>query len=61
MTQQFIPYKKWVHQHDEDIKAEFPDRPTEDMAQEMDVNYYTVSRRATRLGVGKSEKFLHTS
>lgn len=57
----FIPYKKWVHQYDEDIKAEFPDRPTQEMAQEMDVNYYTVSRRATRLGVGKSAKFMHSS
>lgn len=58
---QFIPYKKWMHQHDEDIKAGFPDRPTAAMAQEMNVNYYTVSRRATRLGVGKSETFMHTS
>lgn len=57
----FIPYKKWVHQHDEKIKADFPDRLTEDMAKEIDVNYYTVSRRATRLGVSKSDKFMHSS
>lgn len=56
-----IPYNQWLHQYDEDIKKDFPDRKTEEMAQEMDVNYYTVSRRATRLGVGKSEKFMHTS
>lgn len=57
----YIPYKRWLHQHDEDIKQDFPDRPTEEMAQDMDLNYYTVSRRATRLGVGKSSAFMHTS
>ena len=57
----FTPYKRWINQQAEKIKAEYPDRPTEAMAQEMDVNYYTVSRRATRLGVGKSAKFMHTS
>lgn len=61
MEQQFTPYTRWLHQHDDDIKQEFPDRPTEAMGQEMDVNYYTVSRRATRLGVGKSAAFMHTS
>lgn len=61
MAQQFIPYTRWLNQNAEKIKAEYPDRPTEAMAQEMDVNYYTVSRRATRLGVGKSEAFMHTS
>lgn len=57
----YIPYKHWLHQHDEDIRQDFPDRPTEAMAQEMHLNYYTVSRRATRLGVGKSAAFMHTS
>lgn len=57
----YIPYKRWLHQHDEDIKQDFQDRPTEAMAQDMDLNYYTVSRRATRLGVGKSSAFMHTS
>lgn len=57
----FIPYNRWLHQHDEDVRQEYPDRPTEAMAQEMDVNYYTVSRRATRLGVGKSSAFMHAS
>lgn len=57
----FTPYTSWINQHAEKIKAEYPDRPTEALAQEMDVNYYTVSRRATRLGVGKSAAFMHTS
>jgi len=61
MKQEFIPYKKWLHQHDEDIKKQFPDRPTEKMAQEMGLNYYTISRRATRLGIGKSSAYMHTS
>lgn len=61
MEQQFTPYTRWLNQHAEKIKAEYPDRPTEAMAQEMDLNYYTVSRRATRLGVGKSAAFMHTS
>lgn len=61
MPQKFIPYKKWLHQHDGVIKQEYPDRPTVDMAQEIDVNYYTLSRRATRMGVGKSDAFMHTS
>ena len=57
----FIPYNKWLHQHDEAIKAEFPDRPTEALAGELDLNYYTVSRKATRMGVGKSSAFMHSS
>jgi Zn-dependent peptidase ImmA (M78 family) len=57
----FIPYKKWLHQHDEEIKTDFPDRPTDALAQKIDANYYTVSRRAARLGVGKSDAFMHTS
>lgn len=57
----FTPYTSWINQHAEKIKAEYPDRPTEAMAQEMDVNYYTVSRRATSLGMEKSKSFMHTS
>ena len=57
----FIPYKRWLHLYDEHIKAEFPDRPTAVLAEECDVNYYTVSRRATRLGVSKSPVFMHSS
>lgn len=57
----FTPYKRWLNQHDEDIRREFPDKPTEELAGDIDVNYYTVSRRATRIGVGKSEAFMHTS
>lgn len=59
-NQGFVPYKKWQHQHDEEIRRDFPDRLTEDMAGEMGVNYYTLSRRATRLGVSKSQEFMHT-
>lgn len=61
MPQQFIPYNRWLHQHDDDIRREYPDRPTEAMAKEMEVNYYTLSHRATRLGVSKSAEFMHTS
>lgn len=58
-NQGYVPYKKWQHQHDEEIRKDFPDRLTEDMAGEIGVSYYTVSRRATRLGVSKSQKFMH--
>lgn len=61
IMENFIPYKKWLHQHDDDIRQEFPDRPTEALAGKMQLNYYTVSRRATRMGVGKSNSFMHTS
>lgn len=54
-----VPYNRWLHQHDEDIMSEFQDRLTADMAGECGVNYYTVSRRAARLGVQKSEEFMH--
>jgi transposase len=55
------PYKKWLRQHDEIIRKEYASRPTEDMAQEYGINYYTLSRRAKRLGVGKSETLMHAS
>ena len=61
MEQQFIPYTHWITQHAEKIKSEYPERPTEAMAEEMGVNYYTVSRRATSLGMSKSAAFMHTS
>lgn len=61
MEKQFTPYTRWINQHAEKIKAEYPDRPTAGMAQEMGVSYYTVSRRATRLGVSKSPDFMHSS
>ena len=35
----FIPYNRWLHQHDERIKAEFSDRPTEALAEECGVDY----------------------
>lgn len=57
----FKPFKRWIHQQDEYIKTEFSDRPTADLAEKCDVNYYTVSRRATRLGVSKSLDFMHAS
>ena len=57
----FVPYKKWLHLHDDEIRAGFPDRPTEALAGETGLNYYTVSRKATRMGVGKSAAFMHAS
>ena len=57
----FVPYKKWQNQQDEKIKAEFAERPTEAIAEEMGVNYYTVARRAARLGIGKSDAFMRES
>lgn len=59
--EEFIPYNKWLHQHDDDIRQEFPDKPTTVLAGKIGVHYYTVSRRATRMGVSKSEKFMHAS
>ena len=61
MKTPFTPYKQWLSQHDAGIKEEYPDRPTEDLAGEMKVNYYTVSRRAKRLGVAKSDAFMRAS
>jgi len=61
MSNEFISRKEWMHRHDEEMRRDYPDRLTADMAEEMDVNYYTVSRRAARLGVGKSEAFMHTA
>lgn len=57
----YIPYNQWVHQHDEKIKAEYAGRRTADLADEVERNYYTVSRKAKRLGVQKSEAFMHSS
>ena len=57
----YIPYNQWVHQNDEKIKAEYSDRRTADLADEVERNYYTVSRKAKRLGVQKSEAFMQRS
>lgn len=57
----YIPYNQWVHQHDEKIKAEYAERRTADLADEVEHNYYTVSRKAKRLGVQKSETFMRSS
>jgi transposase len=61
MIDKFVPYKKWLHQRDEEIKSKYSDTPTEDMAKEMGVDYYTVLRRAKRLGIKKSKAFMHAS
>ena len=58
---EYIPFNQWVHQHDEKIKAEYSDRRTTDLADEVERNYYTVSRKAKRLGVQKSEAFMRSS
>ena len=57
----YIPYNQWAHQHDEKIKAEYSDKRTADLADEVERNYYTVSRKAKRLGVQKSEAFMRSS
>ena len=57
----YISYNQWVHQHDEKIKAEYAERRTADLADEVERNYYTVSRKAKRLGVQKSEAFMRSS
>lgn len=61
MPNEFISRKERLQRHDEEIRRDYPDRPTADMAEEMGVNYYTVSRRAARLGVGKCKAFMHTA
>ena len=61
IMEDFVPYKEWLHQHDEKIRREYQERPTETLAGEMDVGYYTVSRRAARMGVGKSAAFMRSS
>lgn len=61
MHQDFIPYSEWLHRHDEQMRREYPDRRNADMAAEQGVDYYTVSRRAARLGIQKSESFMHSS
>lgn len=57
----YIPYKRHIHQHDEKIKAEYAGRRTADLADEVERNYYTVSRKAKRLGVGKTDAFMRSS
>lgn len=57
----YIPYNRWLHMHDDCIRAEYPDRCNADIAGETGVDYYTVSRRAKRLGVSKSDAFMHSS
>ena len=57
----FIPYKKRLHQHDEAIRQEFQDRPTEALARETGLNYYTVSRKAARMGISKTDDFMRSS
>lgn len=57
----YIPYNQWVHQHDEKIKTEYAGRRTADLADEVERNYYTVSRKAKRLGVQKSDAFMRSS
>jgi len=57
----YISYNQWVHQNDEKIKAEYSDKRTADLADEVERNYYTVSRKAKRLGVQKSEAFMRSS
>ena len=61
MPDNHIPYSTWLHLHDEDMRRDYADRPNADMAVEHDVNYYTVSRRASRLGLSKSDAFMHSS
>ena len=57
----FIPYNHYVHQHDEKINAEYADRRTDDIADEVQRNYYSVSRKAKTLGVQKMEAFMLSS
>lgn len=59
--QDFIPYNQWLHIHDDDIRSAYPDHKTSDIADEIGANYYTVSRRAKKLGVSKTEDFMHSS
>lgn len=57
----FIPYNHYVHQHDEKIKAEYAERRTAELADELQRNYYTVSRKAARFGVQKTEAFMRSA
>lgn len=57
----FISFNHYIHQHDEKIKAEYAERRTADLADEVERNYYTVSRKAKQLGVQKSEAFMRSS
>lgn len=57
----FISFNHYIHQHDEKIKTEYAERRTADLADEVERNYYTVSRKAKRLGVQKSEAFMRSS
>ena len=61
MSDNHIPYSTWLHLHDEDLRRDYADRPNADMAGEHGVDYYTVSRRASRLALSKSEAFMHSS
>lgn len=61
MPDTHIPYTRWLHRHDEKIRNEFPERRTADISDDVQLNYYTVSRKATRMGVQKTEAFMHSS
>lgn len=61
MPDKFIPYSQYIHQHDEKIRDEYAERRTADLADEVQRNYYTVSRKAKRLGVQKTDEFMRSS
>ena len=58
MTEKFVPYRKWLHQHDEEIRKEYADSQTADLSGKMGVHYRTVIRRARKVDVRKSETFI---
>ena len=55
-----VPYKRWIQLSDEYIMREFPNRPTEELARECGADYYTISRKAKKLGVKKSAEFMRS-
>lgn len=47
-----IPYNQWLHLHDDDIKAKYPERRTVDMVADMDMR--DISNLARRYGIHKT-------
>ena len=57
----YISIKERRHIYDDEIRAHYADTPTQELADRLGLNYWTLSRRAKRLGVKKSKEFMRLS
>jgi hypothetical protein len=54
------PKHDWTNQEIEKLKLEFPDRRTDLIASELGLAYHIVANKAYRIGLKKTEAFLHS-